>query len=82
MLKILMRSRGSMDRAFDYGSKGWGFESLRDREFFCKNFACIITICNSISFDIIFFGVFYHYKQNKIIDKDIFCFKKQIIKYI
>ena len=27
-------SRGSMDRAFDYGSKGWGFESLRDRAFF------------------------------------------------
>ena len=23
-----------MDRAFDYGSKGWGFESLRDRSFF------------------------------------------------
>ena len=22
-----------MDRAFDYGSKGWGFESLRDRFF-------------------------------------------------
>ena len=25
-----------MDRAFDYGSKGWGFESLRDRFFFIK----------------------------------------------
>ena len=23
-----------MDRAFDYGSKGWGFESLRDRKSF------------------------------------------------
>ena len=31
-----MWSRGSMDRAFDYGSKGWGFESLRDRFFFIK----------------------------------------------
>ena len=25
-----------MDRAFDYGSKGWGFESLRDRFFLLK----------------------------------------------
>ena len=33
-----MWSRGSMDRAFDYGSKGWGFESLRDREFFNLDF--------------------------------------------
>ena len=29
-------SRGSMDRAFDYGSKGWGFESLRGRYFWIK----------------------------------------------
>ena len=26
-------SRGSMDRASDYGSEGWGFESLRGRFF-------------------------------------------------
>ena len=26
-----------MDRAFDYGSKGWGFESLRDRFFLLKS---------------------------------------------
>ena len=32
--KISIGSRGSMDRAFDYGSKGWGFESLRDRTSF------------------------------------------------
>ena len=67
-----------MDRAFDYGSKGWGFESLRDRKSFLFLLiftyayediwvACIITIYNSISFDIFFFGVFYHYKQNKIL---------------
>ncbi len=35
-MKISKRSRGSMDRAFDYGSKGWGFESLRDRFFLLK----------------------------------------------
>jgi hypothetical protein len=26
-------ARSSTDRAFDYGSKGWGFESLRARSF-------------------------------------------------
>ena len=26
-----------MDRAFDYGSKGWGFKSLRDRTFLLPN---------------------------------------------
>ena len=27
-----------MDRALDYGSRGWGFESLRDRVFLQKLF--------------------------------------------
>ena len=29
-----LRARGSMDRATDYGSVGWGFKSLRARQFF------------------------------------------------
>src|SRR4029450_12068345 len=28
-----IRTRGSTDRASDYGSEGWGFESLRVRQY-------------------------------------------------
>ncbi len=29
---FLPRARSSMDRALDFGSKGWGFDSLRARQ--------------------------------------------------
>lgn len=34
-----LRSRGSMDRASDFGSEGWGFESSRLRQKYLLLFA-------------------------------------------
>lgn len=61
-----------MDRAFDYGSKGWGFESLRDRVFFEKYDGFDFYKNKSISkkYEIILFFCFESFFEKNNQEKD------------